>query len=106
MGIIQRQVLKKHKLAREEIDRDVGGSSDSSINDNTIRREGWTSDCHITLVSALSVSPAAARYSYTDKRDAWDEHVYGPGLALLQQLQPEDTTTATLVQRTRTENAE
>jgi G:T/U-mismatch repair DNA glycosylase len=35
----------------------------------------------ITLVSALSVSPAAATYSYETKRDFWEEHVYRPGLA-------------------------
>lgn len=35
----------------------------------------------ITLISAVSVSPAAARYSYTEKRDFWEEHVYKPGLA-------------------------
>lgn len=34
----------------------------------------------ITLISALSVSPAAAKYSYQEKRDFWDEHVYLPGL--------------------------
>ncbi|CAB9504848.1 Inherit from COG: U mismatch-specific DNA glycosylase (Partial), partial [Seminavis robusta] len=34
----------------------------------------------ITLVAALSVSPAAARYSYKEKRDFWDEYVYKPGL--------------------------
>jgi G:T/U-mismatch repair DNA glycosylase len=35
----------------------------------------------ITLVAALSVSPAAATYSYETKRDFWEEHVYRPGLA-------------------------
>ena len=35
----------------------------------------------ITLISALSVSPAAATYSYETKRDFWEEHVYRPGLA-------------------------
>jgi hypoxanthine-DNA glycosylase len=34
----------------------------------------------ITLVSAVSVSPAAASYSYETKRDFWEEHVYRPGL--------------------------
>jgi G:T/U-mismatch repair DNA glycosylase len=36
-------------------------------------------DPHITLVSALSVSPAAARYSYEQKRSFWEEHVYASG---------------------------
>jgi G:T/U-mismatch repair DNA glycosylase len=34
----------------------------------------------ITCVCAISVSPAAARYSYTEKRDFWEQHVYAPGL--------------------------
>jgi len=34
----------------------------------------------ITLISAISVSPAAAKYSYNEKRDFWDEYVYRPGL--------------------------
>jgi hypoxanthine-DNA glycosylase len=35
----------------------------------------------IKLISALAVSPAAAMYSYSEKRDFWDEFVYKPGLA-------------------------
>jgi G:T/U-mismatch repair DNA glycosylase len=35
----------------------------------------------ITLIAALSVSPAAATYSYETKREFWEEHVYRPGLA-------------------------
>jgi len=50
---------------------------------DNMSREGWTSDYQITLLSAISVSPAAARYSYEEKRDFWDEHVYSPGLAML-----------------------
>jgi hypoxanthine-DNA glycosylase len=34
----------------------------------------------ITCICAISVSPAAARYSYTEKRDFWEQHVYAPGL--------------------------
>lgn len=34
----------------------------------------------ITIISALPVSPAAARYSYAEKRDFWEEFVYIPGL--------------------------
>lgn len=34
----------------------------------------------IVLVSALAVSPAAASYSYEEKRDFWETHVYAPGL--------------------------
>jgi hypothetical protein len=41
---------------------------------------GIPSSQPITLISALSVSPAAARYSYEQKRDFWEEFVYKPGL--------------------------
>lgn len=34
----------------------------------------------IFLISALAVSPAAATYSYAEKRDFWDNFVYQPGL--------------------------
>jgi double-stranded uracil-DNA glycosylase len=34
----------------------------------------------INLICAISVSPAAARYSYVQKRDSWEEYVYQPGL--------------------------
>ena len=34
----------------------------------------------IELVVALAVSPAAARWPYPEKRDFWEQYVYGPGL--------------------------
>ncbi|KAL7576461.1 hypothetical protein ACA910_017971 [Epithemia clementina (nom. ined.)] len=34
----------------------------------------------IVLVSAVSVSPSAARFSYLEKRDFWETNVYQPGL--------------------------
>jgi len=34
----------------------------------------------ITCICAIGVSPAAARYSYKEKRDFWEQHVYAPGL--------------------------
>lgn len=34
----------------------------------------------IECISAISVSPAAAKFSYSHKRDFWDEYVYRPGL--------------------------
>jgi G:T/U-mismatch repair DNA glycosylase len=37
-------------------------------------------DANIEVISALSVSPAAARYSYEEKRKFWEDYVYGPGL--------------------------
>ncbi|KAL3935331.1 MAG: hypothetical protein SGBAC_009130 [Bacillariaceae sp.] len=42
---------------------------------NTKRRQP-----QIELVVAIAVSPAAARYTYEEKRDFWEEHVYKPGL--------------------------
>lgn len=44
----------------------------------------WTSDHVIVLVSAISVSPAAARYTYLDKRTFWEDNVYTPGLELFE----------------------
>jgi hypothetical protein len=38
----------------------------------------------ITCISAISVSPAAAKYSYREKRDFWEKHVYKPGLRELE----------------------
>jgi len=49
----------------------------------------WTSPHTISLVSAISVSPAAARFSYAEKRDFWDRFVYQPGLEVLRQQQQE-----------------
>jgi hypoxanthine-DNA glycosylase len=34
----------------------------------------------IECVVALAVSPAAAKFTYEEKRDFWDEFVYNPGL--------------------------
>lgn len=34
----------------------------------------------ITCICAIGVSPAAASYSYLQKRDFWEQHVYRPGL--------------------------
>ena len=51
------------------------GTSSTTTANSTQRRT-------IVLISALSVSPAAASYSYLEKRDFWDEHVYQPGLAM------------------------
>jgi hypothetical protein len=34
----------------------------------------------IRLYCALAVSPAAARYTYEEKRDWWEKHVFAPGL--------------------------
>jgi hypoxanthine-DNA glycosylase len=40
----------------------------------------------ITCICAISVSPAAAKYSYEQKRDFWDLHIYKPGLTERQRL--------------------
>ena len=34
----------------------------------------------LLIIPALAVSPAAATYSYIEKRDFWEKHVYQPGL--------------------------
>ena len=34
----------------------------------------------IDIIPAWAVSPAAAKYSYVEKRDFWEKHVYQPGL--------------------------
>ena len=44
----------------------------------------------ITLVSAMSVSPSAACYSYVQKREYWETHVYKPGLEDLCQQAKEE----------------
>lgn len=44
------------------------------------KSSGSLSPSRITLISAIAVSPAAARHSYEQKRDFWDDHVYTPGL--------------------------
>ncbi len=33
----------------------------------------------ITIISAISVSPAAAKFTYEQKRDFWEVNVYQPG---------------------------
>lgn len=48
--------------------------------DNDIDEDQDNNQCIITLISAISVSPAAARYSYEQKRDYWEKYVYKPGL--------------------------
>ena len=48
----------------------------------------------ITIISALAVSPAAARHTYPEKRNFWDEHVYRPGIASHEKMQRAGTTSA------------
>lgn len=49
----------------------------------------------IILVSAISVSPAAAKYGYEEKRDFWEKYVYRPGLedyeAMVQEAKAESS---------------
>lgn len=47
---------------------------------NDKKDRGMKNERCITIISALPVSPAAARYTYAEKRDFWEEFVYGPGL--------------------------
>lgn len=44
-------------------------------------------DAKIEVISALSVSPAAAKYSYEEKRKFWEDYVYRPGLKDHEELQ-------------------
>ena len=44
----------------------------------------------ITLISAISVSPAAARYKYEEKLDFWETNVYKPGLQDYKDQQPNE----------------
>lgn len=46
---------------------------------NTGKRESGVNR-QITCISALAVSPAAAKYTYEEKRAFWEEFVYAPGL--------------------------
>ena len=48
---------------------------------------GSLSPSRLTLVSAIAVSPTAARHSYEEKRDFWDERVYTSGLVDHRELQ-------------------
>jgi hypoxanthine-DNA glycosylase len=47
---------------------------------NTGKRESGVNR-QITCISALAVSPAAAKYTYEEKRAFWEEFVYAPGLS-------------------------
>ncbi|CAJ1966506.1 unnamed protein product [Cylindrotheca closterium] len=44
------------------------------------KRPGGRDKHQIECIVALAVSPAAAKYTYDEKRDFWEEHVYQPGL--------------------------
>ena len=46
----------------------------------------------IEIISALPVSPAAAKYTYPQKRDSWDDLVYKPGLRDHEELSGVDAT--------------
>ena len=47
-------------------------TQETTIADRAAAPHGWTAPHTIELVPALSVSPAAAMYSYEEKRDFWD----------------------------------
>jgi len=67
-------VVADNDASRQAFGKVVVGSA-SGGGEETLR-----SRRSITLVSAISVSPAAARYSYEEKRDFWEKYVYRPGL--------------------------
>lgn len=62
--------IRKGEKKRQKLKLEQLGCGDD---ENTVNNK-------IVLISALSVSPAAARYTYKEKRDFWDQHVYAPGL--------------------------
>ena len=49
----------------------------------------------IQLISALAVSPAAARHSYVEKRNFWEQNVYQPGLLDFEASSKQQGTTET-----------
>jgi double-stranded uracil-DNA glycosylase len=51
---------------------------------------GRTTDSKIQLFCAIGVSPAAASYSYVQKRESWEKYVYEPGLKDFEALQNDD----------------
>lgn len=66
---------------------DTGELSPSSNKASQDALKKWVSksptvstDKTIECVVALAVSPAAAKFSYEEKRDFWEEFVYKPGL--------------------------
>jgi hypothetical protein len=66
------------KVIEQERQKRMDSDDDGSDGDKV---DGDSRGKIITLISALAVSPAAARYTYDEKRDFWDEYVYRPGLA-------------------------
>ena len=71
--------LEGHEASKKAFGKAIakGESKRGELNSNDSNDDD---DDKIVLISALSVSPAAATYSYQQKRDFWDEHVYTPGL--------------------------
>jgi hypothetical protein len=55
-------------------------SRENAVQDGNGIKNVIASQHIIHLVSAISVSPAAAAYSYEEKRDFWEKFVYQPGL--------------------------
>jgi hypothetical protein len=44
-------------------------------------------NARIECICALGVSPAAARFTYTEKRDFWEKYVFAPGLREFEEQQ-------------------
>ena len=80
LAIGQLQPLSNHTVS-ENLFRNVcnpKSSTNRKTENNTNASKGECTT--ITLISAISVSPAAARYTYKEKRDFWERYVYQPGL--------------------------
>lgn len=75
--------------ARQQNDREKEQNTDNGNRDDKLM---------ITLITALSVSPAAATYTYQEKRDFWDEQVFKPGLKDHQEWKNTTTNSKNLTQ--------
>jgi G:T/U-mismatch repair DNA glycosylase len=69
--------------AQDEFSQRAFGKVHARVLKQKVKKNAETTDKDagvITCIAAISVSPAAARYSYKEKRDFWEQHVYRPGL--------------------------
>ena len=73
-------------IAKANNDNNNNKSVSNKNKNNNDEEEEEESQCHqrqkIEIISAISVSPAAAKFTYEQKRDFWEEFVYKPGLML------------------------
>ncbi len=58
----------------------------NNLNQN--EKEEYADDERIECVCGIGVSPAAAKYTYVEKRDFYKKYCYGPGLLDHERLNP------------------